>query len=243
MLIELKQGTDLTELLGVIKYEPPMDVSLSGIVKGVKPSLISKTDQERIQNLLGHIEKYKEMEFEVTEKLDGTSAQFYYNGGEFGVCSRNLEYKLEDKNNAFVRMADGLRLEEHLAKLGRNVSLQGELVGERIQKNYLKILGQRFYVFDVWDIDKQCYMPPIERREFLAQLDGVTHVPTPCLRIRLFEEYGSMDKLLEFAKGRSMINPQAEREGVVCRSYAKDEYGNLISFKIINNDYLLRHEE
>lgn len=243
MLIELKQGTDLTELLGVIKYEPPMDVSLSGIVKGVKPSLISKTDQERIQNLVGHIEKYKEMEFEITEKLDGTSAQFYYNGGEFGVCSRNLEYNLEDKNNAFVRMADGLKLEEQLAKLGRNVSLQGEIVGEKIQKNYLKILGQRFYVFDVWDIDKQCYMSPIERREFLAQLDGIKQVPTPHLKMPLFEEYGSMDKLLEFAKGKSMINPQAEREGVVCRSYAKDEHGNWISFKIINNDYLLRHEE
>ncbi|MGZ7204990.1 hypothetical protein ACXWOS_11120, partial [Streptococcus pyogenes] len=43
-------GYDLTELLGVVKWDPPLPASLGGTARGNFPSFIYKTDQERIQN-------------------------------------------------------------------------------------------------------------------------------------------------------------------------------------------------
>ena len=37
-------GTDISEILGVIKYEPPIPANLAGVVKGNFPSFIPKTD-------------------------------------------------------------------------------------------------------------------------------------------------------------------------------------------------------
>ena len=40
----------------------------------------------------------KDKKFYVTEKLDGSSVSVYVKDGEFGVCSRNMEFKRDEKN-------------------------------------------------------------------------------------------------------------------------------------------------
>ena len=50
-MIELSEGSDVTEVLGIVKYEPPIPAELSGKVKGNFPSFLRKTDEERVQNL------------------------------------------------------------------------------------------------------------------------------------------------------------------------------------------------
>jgi RNA ligase (TIGR02306 family) len=98
-------GDEVTELLGVTKYEPPMPAVLAGDAKGLFPSFIQKTDQERIQNLYDDYKSmYADEEFEVTVKLDGSSATYYFKDGEFGVCSRNLELK-ETEGNSFLKVS------------------------------------------------------------------------------------------------------------------------------------------
>ena len=67
----LKEGTDVTELLGIVKYEPPIPAQLSGLVKGTFPSHSIKSDEERIQNLIDRYEDFKKEIWIVTEKLDG----------------------------------------------------------------------------------------------------------------------------------------------------------------------------
>ena len=47
----LIEGDDVTELLGIKKWEKPVNAQLAGVCKGNFPSLIPKTDQERCQNL------------------------------------------------------------------------------------------------------------------------------------------------------------------------------------------------
>ena len=42
-------GTDVTSLLGVVKYEPVIPANLSGQAKGLFPGFIPKTDETRIQ--------------------------------------------------------------------------------------------------------------------------------------------------------------------------------------------------
>src|SRR5574344_2940523 len=48
---DYNEGDDVTDLLGITKYEQPLDASLEGIAKGLFPSFIEKIDEERVQNL------------------------------------------------------------------------------------------------------------------------------------------------------------------------------------------------
>lgn len=45
-----EEGTDLTEILGIKKYEKELPAQLAGQAKGTFPSFIPRTDEERIQN-------------------------------------------------------------------------------------------------------------------------------------------------------------------------------------------------
>jgi len=73
----LQVGDEVSEALGVWKYEPPIPAELSGVMKGSFPSFLQKTDEERIQNLADVFENFKKSMFYVTEKLDGSSATYY----------------------------------------------------------------------------------------------------------------------------------------------------------------------
>lgn len=46
-IISLKIGTDVSDILGIVKYDPSIPAQLSGISKGNFPSFLIKTDQER----------------------------------------------------------------------------------------------------------------------------------------------------------------------------------------------------
>lgn len=136
-IASIDTGIDLSKRLNVTKYEAPIPAHLSGIVKGQFPSFISKSDQERIQNLPEYFEEYKDIEFEETEKLDCSSVTFYTNNEDFGVCSRNLELK-ESEDNTIWWLAKKLNIENTLFKLSKNIALQGEIVGEGIQKKQIE---------------------------------------------------------------------------------------------------------
>lgn len=229
------EGLDVTEMLDIVKYEPPIPAELSGKVKGVFPSFIPKTDEERIQNLTKEYEEWKyqsKHQFYVTEKLDGSSATFYVKDGEFGVCSRNLEL-LETEGNTFWKVARELDLENKLKSLGKNISLQGELIGEGIQGNPYKLKGQTVRFFNVFDIDKQ---ERLNLRDFIVILELLGLQSVPILGTQFFLP-DSVEELLQVAEGKSVLNPDTEREGVVVRSV-----DGSISFKAISNAFLLKNE-
>jgi RNA ligase (TIGR02306 family) len=231
---DLPEGLDVTEMLGIVKYEPPIPAELSGKVKGQFPSFLRKTDEERVQNLVKEYEEYKltsKHQFYMTEKLDGSSATFYMNDGEFGVCSRNLEL-LETEGNTFWKVARDLKLEEKLRELGKNLCIQGELIGEGIQGNPYKIKGHTVRFFNVFDIDSKTYYGlPL----FLATMQhGLKLETVPFLTNLTMELPQTIDECLAFAEGKSQLNGNTEREGVVIRSL-----DNTISFKAISNKFLL----
>ena len=135
-----EEDTDVTELLGIIKHEPPIPACLSGIMKGNFPSFIPKTDETRVQVLQSVLNRYAGEPCFVTEKLDGSSATYFINNDEFGVCSRNMQLE-ENAENSFWKIANTLEIESKLRTIGKNIALQGELVGEGIQGNKLKLKG------------------------------------------------------------------------------------------------------
>jgi RNA ligase (TIGR02306 family) len=231
------EGLDVTEMLDIVKYEPPIPAELAGKVKGTFPSFIPKTDEERIQNLTSEYEEWKyqsKHQFYVTEKLDGSSATFYVKDGEFGVCSRNLEL-LETEGNTFWKVARELGLENKMKSLGKNISLQGELIGEGIQGNSYKLKGQTIRFFTGYDIDKRERIGFIHFTVMIMDM-GLEYVPV------VNPEFGfllpdTIEEMLQYAEGKSALNPDTEREGVVVRSL-----DGSISFKAISNKFLLNHE-
>lgn len=124
-------GDDVTKQLGIMKYEPPIPASLVGIAKGSFPSFIPKTDEERIQNLSDQYERLKSHRYYITEKLDGSSVTYYLHNRQFGVCSRNLEL-VESVENSLWKVAIANGIEEKLRGFGKNMAIQGELIGEGI---------------------------------------------------------------------------------------------------------------
>lgn len=224
-------GEDVSEELGIIKWEQSLSSGIAGMTKGTFPSFIQKTDQERIQNLKFYFKKYKDKEFEVTIKMDGSSMTVYFFNGTFGVCSRNQELKEED-TNVFWQQAKKYDMEDKLRKYGKNIALQMEVYGEKIQGNPEKISGQDIAIFDVYLIDEQRYALPSERYEVLETM-GLLCKHAPILGNWRMPE--NIDHALSLAEGCSK-NPNVKREGIVFK-------GEGVSFKVISNSYLLKNKE
>lgn len=230
-------GDDVSELLGIQKWEPAAEF-MSADSKGAFPSQIPKTDQERIQNLSYELEQWKTegITWEVTEKLEGSSMTAYLIDGEFGVCSRNLNLK-PNPDATFWKTAIDAKLEEAMHKFGDNIAIQGELIGEGIQGNIYKLKGTHFYAYDIYDVVDGKYFEPIDRRVF-CKVYGINHVPVIVDNVQL-EGMGTMDDILAFAEGKSMIgSTKCEREGIVFKCNDKEA-----SFKAISNRYLLKSKD
>lgn len=234
---ELIEGADVTEVIGVEKYEPPIPASLSGIMKGGFPGFIPRTDETRVQVLQEMLDKYAGTQCYVTEKLDGSSVTYYLQDGEFGVCSRNLEL-FESPENSLWKVARSLQIEEKLRARGGNHALQGEIVGEGIQGNLYKLRGQTVFFFNLFDITAYRFLG---FAGFEAAMQEMELQSVPVLD-RAYSLISDIPQLVALGTGRSTLY-NVEREGVVIRplTETRDLMGR-VSFKAINPEFLLKHD-
>ena len=246
-------GFDLTTELGVRKYEAPEDGDASSKKKPF-PSFIQKTDEERAQNM-----KESEMaailtqhDLHATVKLDGSSATFYLFNGEFGVCSRNLDFGDGKESisstfeESFFDMARTFGIEERLRSLNRNISIQGEIIGPDFNGNRVKHPHVDLFIFTAQDLDKGCRMTHEELIELVRELNNqpleAKYGRKPAKDIKLVPYAGlfkagtlkGFEDLLKVSEGTFIIS-NAMREGLVFR------HGRDISFKMINPKYLLKN--
>lgn len=229
---KFNEGDDVTKYLNITKYEPPIPANLAGQMKGNFPSFIPKTDEERVQNLTKYYESYKQHQFYITEKLDGSPATFYLKDGVFGVCSRNMDL-LETEGNTFWKVARELDLENKMKEYRSNVTFQGELVGPGIQKNPYGFNKHKVFLFNIFDIDRQQY----ETFDNLLYYSTKLNLDIVPILNHKFQLPATIDELLEMAEGKSLLNNETEREGLVIRSLDRK-----ISFKVISNKFLLGEE-
>ena len=229
----LEQGQDVSEWLNVQLWEQELSPQLAGLAKGNFPWFIRKTDQQRVQNLGKLYEKFQEHPMEVTEKLEGQSLTVFCNRDKFGVCSRNLELK-EQENNTLWKAANRYNMRENMTTSGLNIAIQGELVGAGIQRNIYGISDFDFYVYDVFDIDKQAYYNAEDRYSLVETL-GLKHVP---VLGHNWHSVNTLEQLLVMSGGKSLLNPKQAREGVVLKAV-----DGSFSFKVISNEYLLKSKE
>lgn len=228
--VDVVEGSDVTELLGVTKYEAPLPRG-SDDIEGQFFDGVPKTDEERVQSSTGrkHLEALQGKPYNITIKLDGASMTVAMHGGEPKVASRN--YRLADvDNSAYWNAARNGNL-LHFVQLYPHLAVQGELCGPGIQSNRLGLAEHRCFVFNIYNRDLGVY-EPYDRIWQAAQEFMFDIVPVI--------EWGmsfnaDAEDLLKFAEGK-YEGTNNEREGIVIR-------GDGISFKAISNRYLLKGGE
>ena len=232
--LTVREGDDVTEALGILKWERPMNAQLAGMARGNFPALVPKTDQERIQNLTRSFEQYQLDTWSITEKLDGSSCTFYLDADDvFHVCSRNLDLK-EDEANSFWKVARKFNIEDIMRRnFMKGMAIQGEMIGEGIQGNQYKTQLD-FYVYDMYNTTTGQYILPVQLEAACEKL-GLKHVPILAESISLHAS--SIQSILEYAEGKSVLNG-SNREGVVFKSNSVHDR----SFKAISNSWLLKNE-
>ena len=254
-----KEGDDVTSLLGITKYdeyagEEPVKVSnltkkkynkfqriwyrIFGYPqrkKGGFTTLVSKTDEERVQNCPWVLENKEPVT--VSQKIDGMSCtatiEKTFFGDKFDVYSRNL--KIGKDNSAYWKAVEMYDLEERMSlmmnELGvKWLAIQGEVAGPGIQKNPLKLKDIDFFIFNI--ITPEGRFGNKEMVE-LCYRYGLTTVPIMSYDYILPD---TVEEMLKYATGPSMVNPDTLREGVVIRSQDGKH-----SFKAVSPEYLVKH--
>ena len=207
------------------------------------PTFVSKTDEERVENQPWRIGDGKT--YLATEKLDGTSCTYAFerkgkNKFEFYVCSRNVRQQDEKQecyhdHNIYWDLAFKYNIEQHLKeylelhKDYKWVCIQGEGVGA-VQGNPLKLAEDDLYVFN-FKTSEYGRHPSFDGRDIVESW-GMKWVPI----LGEVQMPDTMEELKELATGKSVVNPEVMREGLVYRSLDGSD-----SFKNVSREYLLKH--
>lgn len=277
-LQHLDEGADVTELLGVIKYDAEEAAMVAsggkfklGSSRRNFPSYVPKTDETRVQTIPHILDEIKGLPLYITTKIDGTSATFAKYGRDIDVCSRNISMK--DPNYVvpwylmivykiliaigfrgyikYTRSNDSSIYWEVYRKYGIDklfdkvdgIAIQGEIAGPSIQKNRLGLTENKFFCFNVYDIVNKRYYSFSEFNKFCME-NGIPTVPILYIDLVLPEDI-TIAKLLDMAKGK-YEGTTNNREGIVIRPMVETKskaLGGRLSFKVINNQYLLKEEE
>ncbi|MDE7274459.1 MAG: hypothetical protein K2N95_15635 [Lachnospiraceae bacterium] len=211
--------------------------------KSAWPSWVSKTDEERIQNIPWVLED--KSEWIATEKIDGTSTTATLrktgkNRYQFYICSRNVVFDKPDKKsyydiNVYTEMAVKYHFEETLKKIADKyglewVTLQGETYGEGVQKRDYSLKGRDFVGFNLVFSDRG-RLGSRESADIMKEY-GIPWVPILDENFLLPD---TVEELLQIASGKSVVDG-GMREGLVLRS--KD---GSRSFKAVSNEFLLKY--
>ena len=271
-----QEDLDVTELLGIVKYDPQAQeekalsvpkhqnkvlrylmnfkafrtvyLKLNQKENGWPTGVVSKTDEENIQNMYNVISENFDKSFYVTEKLEGQSATFYttfekrwgFNRKVFGVCSRNIRLEKPD-NSKYWQTAKRYNLEQILKSYKCRVAIQGEQVGEGIQGNIYKLTGVDLFVFNVYMDGKRL---GVDKMKAFCDKHGLTTVPVldanfvPTKDIPCNTKDAIVHYLLGYSNGTSVLY-KTMREGVVLRLNENPS----VSVKARSPDYLIKHEE
>lgn len=274
-LSSLEVGTEVTEILGVQKFERPEILGELGKIVGTFPShYISQTDEERVQNEPKDYKEIKGGSYYITSKVDGSSITNIWANGELVSATRNNTLGRE---NEIKKLLEKNSVLEMLRKNNQNIIFQSELYGVKIQKNSLGIVGNRLATFTISEdgavlgleemLDKvdqfNLEIPEIieigsddeeELNRILQKIEEInskredvdpTKTSSGLLKIKVHNVRNSnmnytINELIEKANGRKYSTSKNLEEGFVVRPIKKTNTRKPISFKVLNNKFLLK---
>lgn len=245
-------GADVTEALGVRKYEIEERATTGGNIMGTLPYDVPHTDETRVQAEPGLIQEFAGLMYYISTKMDGSSHSVSLDENGFHVCGHNYEYK-DDDSCAFYRLVNQMdlrrKMEEFVLRSAEAdgsggisvLTLQGEFCAPGIQKNRLKLQKPAWYVFTVRINGKRADLYTMQR---VCEELGVDTVPIEETGEDLPSKYPTVEALLERADGEYPNG--GKKEGIVIRPVNpvySPTIGAELSMKVVNNKYLLKNED
>ena len=251
---DVELGTDVSELLGVKKWEIEERATTGGTAIGGLPYDVPHTDETRVQECPALIGEFANLYYYITTKMDGSSHSVSVDTEGFHVTGHNFEYK-DDEQSGFYRFVNkiGLRekMEEYIRKnnegedvksIGKieTLTIQGEFCGPGIMSNRLKLRKPEWYVFTVRINGRRVDM---DKMQSVCHVLGLESVPVEEIGYDLPSKYPTVEALLERADGEYPNG--GKKEGVVIRPtepvYSKTIGGSL-SMKVVSNKFLLKND-
>lgn len=244
------EDDDVTQFLNVKKYIHPEEQNLyhqnnKGGTKTMPegmlifPQHIPKTDEPRGQNMKKTLSDFNGRDIVITQKFDGTSTTYINDRGNFVICGRNyiISEDVGKVTNHYFEIAKRYNLKEKMQKLDKNIAIQGELCGPKMNNNRLKMDDIDYFVFNMYDIDNRLYLKHEDVVSISSEL-GLKMV-TELYNGVFKNEYLEIDNLLKLADQQKYLSG-TPCEGIVVKT--NDNKGGRISFKIISNEYLLKYK-
>lgn len=237
-------GTDVTEQLGVRKWEIEERATTGGTVVGTLPYDIPHTDETRVQEKPELIQAFAGLEYYISTKMDGSSHSVGIDESGFHVTGHNYEYK-DDGSSAFYTLVNARgykeKMEAYLKEHGlKTLTVQGEFCAPGIQRNRLRLSRPEWYVFTIREDGKRV---GLSRMLQVCEALGMEHVPTEEVGADLPVRYPTVESLLERAEGDYPNG--GKKEGIVIRP-TEPVFCPLISaslsMKVVSNKYLLKNE-
>ena len=193
-------GTDVTEMLGVKKWEIEERITTGGTMIGTLPYDIPHTDETRVQAEPDLIQAFAGLEYYISTKMDGSSHSVGIDENGFHVTGHNYEYK-DDGNSPFYELVKSMDLQAKMEAFAtaNNLStftIQGELCAPGIQKNRLKLTKPAWYVFTIRENGKRVGLTRMLEVCEKLQLESV---PIEEIGTDLPVKYPTVEALLERA--------------------------------------------
>ena len=237
-------GTDVTELLGVKKWEIEERITTGGTMIGTLPYDIPHTDETRVQAEPELIQAFAGLPYYISTKMDGSSHSVGIDENGFHVTGHNYEYK-DDGKSPFYELVKSMGLQEKMEVFAADnklsvFTIQGELCAPGIQKNRLKLTKPAWYVFTIRENGKRVGLTRMLEICEKLQLESV---PIEEIGTDLPAKYPTVEALLKRADGNYPRG--GKKEGIVIRP-TEPVYCELISgalsMKVVSNKYLLKSE-
>ena len=237
ILSKVENFQKLTEILEVTKFDENSEEGQKELEKKFPSDVIEKSDEIRLQSNLNYIEIFSGKEFYSSLKYDGSSGTYLIDPktNKFKVCSRNLGLNENDKN-IYNEVAKKYDIKNKLLKYEGKYAIQGEVYGPKVNGNPLKVSELKLAVFTIKDIKNNYYLGYDEMVKLCKEMD----LPM----VEVIEEgvfnYKTVEELIAKSKG-NYPGTDGPREGLVYRlkqDWNKD--GKRYSFKVINDDYLIK---
>ena len=235
---DLNEGFDLTEIMEVTKYEENPEIALKEKEKKFPSEIIEKSDEIRLQSNPKYFEIFEGKEFYSSLKYDGSSGTFLIHPEtkKFMVCSRNQTIDEKEKKNIYWDVGNKYDIKTKLEKFEGKYAIQGEIYGPKINNNRLEEKEIKIAVFTIKNIKDNYYLDFNELVQVCKDMD----LPM----VEIIEEgifkYKTVEEMVEKSKG---LYPGTNypREGLVYR--LKENWNKnrvRVSFKVINDDYLVK---
>ena len=241
---DVELGTDVTEQLGIRRWEIEERITTGGTMIGTLPYDVPHTDETRVQAEPDLIQDFSRLEYYISTKMDGSSHSVSVDENGFHVTGHNYEYK-DDGNSPFYELVKSIGLQQKMESFAvenglKAFTIQGELCAPGIQKNRLKLTKPEWYVFTIRENGKRA---GLKRMLEICDRLQLNRVPIEEVGIDLPGKYPTVDALLERADGNYPNG--GKKEGIVIRPtdpvYCERICAEL-SMKVVSNKYLLKNE-